>query len=423
MLNVIFNDFSYEIAPKQKETFEKYCKIIQWGRKHPTRFLEDFLNLDFTDMQKYVLLSSWLPANCAWVMSRNSGKSYLVSPFIMARSLLLPNTNTYIMAPSGPQAQETFAKLENLAKNNIASVIGVSSVFLDETVRMNSKADPFTHDKNSHHVELYNGSTINTLNSVAKNIVGIRSNFSVYDEAGKIDRDFFALTFPFCAQDTNFITGSGIDADIYPRQLPNKTLLLSSAEGTDSVLFERYKLYFEKMLLGDPNYFVCDIDCSFSLHPMMNGKPMKPLIQQSVVDDAFKTNPYKAEREYKNRFDNDGGQDVFVKRSTLNKYSKIYYPEYFNEGEKKYIIAYDPSTKLDNSIILVAELFRDEKKGWMVKFVNCQNLIEVLNNGEKAVKQKPEQIEILKGMVLDYNRGALDYDNLDYLIIDAGAGG
>lgn len=174
MINVIFNDFSYEIAPKQKETFDKYCKIIQWGRKHPTRFLEDFMNLDFTDMQKYVLLSSWLPANCAWVMARNSGKSYLVSPFIMARSLLLPNTNTYIMAPSGAQAQETFAKLENLAKNNIASVIGVSSVFLDEAVRMNSKADPFTHDKNSHHVELYNGSTINTLNSVAKNIVGIR---------------------------------------------------------------------------------------------------------------------------------------------------------------------------------------------------------------------------------------------------------
>ena len=174
MINVIFNDFSYEIAPKQKEVFYKYCKILQWGRKHPTRFLEDFLNLEFTDMQKYVLLSSWLPTNCTWVMSRNSGKSYLVSPFIMARALLLPNTNTYIMAPSGPQAQETFSKMENLAKNNISSVIGVSSVFLDEAVRVNSKADPFTHDKNSHHVELYNGSTINTLNSVAKNIVGIR---------------------------------------------------------------------------------------------------------------------------------------------------------------------------------------------------------------------------------------------------------
>ena len=104
--------------------------------------------------------------------------SYLVTPFMMARALLLPNTNTYIMAPSGGQAQGTFTKLEDLAKGNIASVIGVSSVFLDECVRMNSTADPFTHAKQSYSVELYNGSTINTLNSVIKNIVGIRSNFS-----------------------------------------------------------------------------------------------------------------------------------------------------------------------------------------------------------------------------------------------------
>lgn len=205
--------------------------------------------------------------------------------------------------------------------------------------------------------------------------------------------------------------------------MPNKILLLSSAEGVDSVLYERYKLCFEKMMMGDPNYFVCDIDCSFSLHPMMNGKPMKPLIQQSVVDDAFATNPYKAEREYRNKFDNDGGKDVFVKRSTINKYSIVYYPTYENDGTKRYIIAYDPSTKLDNSIILVGELFRDEYKGWMIKFVFCKNLIEVLSNGEKLIKQKPEQIEILKEIILNFNKGALDYDNIDKLIIDAGAGG
>lgn len=100
--------------------------------------------------------------------------SFMSAPLIMARSLLIPSHNTYIMGPTGSQAQETFSKMENLAKNNIASVVGVSSVFLDETVRVNSKADPFVHDKNSYHVELYNGSTVNTLNSVAKNIVGIR---------------------------------------------------------------------------------------------------------------------------------------------------------------------------------------------------------------------------------------------------------
>ena len=216
MINVIFKDFSYEILPKRLEIFEKYTKIIQWGRANPTRFIEDFFKIQLTDMQKYVLLSSWAPANVVWLMGRNSGKSFLAAPFMMARALLLPNTNTYIMAPSGGQAQETFQKMEDIAKGNIASLLGTSSVFLDECVRQNAAADPFTHPKSGYSVSLYNGSTINTLNSVIKNIVGIRSSFSVYDEAGKISRDFYALSRPFTAQDTNFITGDGINTDIYP---------------------------------------------------------------------------------------------------------------------------------------------------------------------------------------------------------------
>ena len=98
-------------------------------------------------------------------------------------------------------------------------------------------------------------------------------------------------------------------------------------------------------------------------------------------------------------------------------------PEFKNPGNKKYIISYDPASKLDNSVMMAAELFKDEQRGWMARFVNCVNLIEVLKNGEKVLIQKPEQIERLKDFILDYNRGALDYDNIDQLIIDAGAGG
>ena len=124
-----------------------------------------------------------------------------------------------------------------------------------------------------------------------------------------------------------------------------------------------------------------------------------------------------------NRFDHDGGEDVFVKRSTILKNSFTFYPEYENDGTKKYIIAYDPATKLDNSIVMIAELFRDPERGWMVKIVNCVNLVEVLKNGDKAVIQKPQQIEMIKDLIIDYNRGALDYDNIDLFVIDAGAGG
>lgn len=349
--------------------------------------------------------------------------SYLSAPFTMVRSLLFPSHQSYIMAPSGSQSVETFTKLENLSKNNIASVLGVTSFFLDECVRMNSKADPYTHDKSGHHVGLYNGSGINTLNSVVKNIVGIRSNMNLYDEAGKIDRDYFALTVPFTVQNTDFATGANFNQDIFPRQVQNKNIYMSSAEGIDSELFDQYKLCMNKMLLGDPDYFVVDQDCNLSLHPFINGKPAPPLVSQSTIDDAFATNPYKATREYMNIFDQDGGMDVFVKRSTVNKFSQTYYPIFENEGNKTYIIAYDPASKLDNSMIIAAELFEDEEKGLMVKFIYAKNLIEKLRNGEKVHIQKPKQIEILKDILCDFNKGAEDYDNIDILCIDAGAGG
>ena len=124
-----------------------------------------------------------------------------------------------------------------------------------------------------------------------------------------------------------------------------------------------------------------------------------------------------------NRFDRDGGEDVFVKRSIILKNSYSYYPVYANDGTKTFGIFWDPASKLDNSFVLVAEIFHDDVRGWMAKIVNGVNLIETLPNGDKMVIQKPEQIEIVKQMLLDYNRGALDYDNILTIQFDSGARG
>ena len=90
----------------------------------------------------------------------------------MARSILIPNHNAYILNVTGNQSQETFSKIEDLAMGQIASVTGTTKVFLGELVKQNAADSGFVHDKASHHFALYNGSSVNTLNSVAKNIVG-----------------------------------------------------------------------------------------------------------------------------------------------------------------------------------------------------------------------------------------------------------
>ena len=73
MINVIFNQFDYEISERKKEIWDRYNKVIQWGRQHPLRFAEKFLGIEFTDHQKYVFLSS--------------------TPFILTKSIPLLNSN------------------------------------------------------------------------------------------------------------------------------------------------------------------------------------------------------------------------------------------------------------------------------------------------------------------------------------------
>ena len=423
MINVIFRDLEYEVLPKQKETWDKYCKIVQWGRRHPTRFVETFLNLQLTDYQKYIFLNSWSASTAVILCSRGSGKSFLSAPFIMTRSLLIPNHITYIISVSGGQSSATFSKMEDLANNNIASAIGVSSVFLDNVKKAHSKLSGFTHSKDGCHVELFNGSEVTSLNSVPDNLRGSRSNCTCFDEAAFIPKELFTATLPFTAVSSDFRTSKGLNAELFPQQLPNLNLFLSSASDTTSEMYAQYREAFRQMMLGNTAYFVADLDFHISTAPFLNGKPMKPLVSMEEVDRMYATQPYKAEREFANKWSADQGEDVLVKRTTIQKNCQTYYPTFINDGTQKFAIAYDPSSRQDNSVILVGEFIRHETKGLMLKLVYMKNLVEQLKGGQVGVIQKPEQVEILKEIMLNFNNGYLDYDGLDSVYIDAGAGG
>ena len=73
MINVIYNKSDYELSQRKIEMFEKYLKMIQWRRREPVKFMEEVFGLQFTDHQRYVLLSTWNTRRAVWLMSRNSG--------------------------------------------------------------------------------------------------------------------------------------------------------------------------------------------------------------------------------------------------------------------------------------------------------------------------------------------------------------
>jgi len=95
----------------------------------------------------------------------------VASLVVMLRSHLYENHQSYIISNSGAQAMETFLKLEDIAKQRITSMPDLTDIFGQEIV-IKGSGDGFSHDKSGYRAELFNGSKINTLNSVPDNIRG-----------------------------------------------------------------------------------------------------------------------------------------------------------------------------------------------------------------------------------------------------------
>lgn len=413
------------MSQRKVEGYLKLAEIINWGRKFPVRFVERFLGLDMLDYQKYVFLESWNKPYCVWCMGRSSGKTTLGSPFLMTKSLLIPNFQAYILAGSGSQSQEMFSKIEKIAKREIASFTGLTDVFLNETVKSTANTDGFTHNPSSFEYNLYNGSAVNSLNGAINNIRSKRSNCNFYDESGFAPDELFTASEPFCTQNSDFRLGGNVDVTLFPKQFPNQLIYASSASSIDTYFYKKYSEFSKKMFLGDSRYFVADINSDVVINATYNGKlyPV-PLLTQEVIDQKMHENKEKAMREYKNIFTTEGGNDQIIKRASIIRNSELRVPLLCNNGNNnKFGIAYDPARSYDNSVALVGEYYWDDLVGYKMNLVNAVSFVDVAKK-KRTPMRTPEQVVLTKQMILDYNgKNAADYENIEVFQIDAGAGG
>jgi len=152
-----------QISQKKIDGYLKLAEIIQWGRKSPIKFCERFLGIEFLDAQKYAFMNSWLKPYNLWCVTRNGGKSTLAAPFIMAKGILINGHNTYILSNVSSQSQDTFMKIEKIAKKEIASFAGLTDFFMGELVKSTANTDGFTHSQSGFNYKLYNGSSVTSL--------------------------------------------------------------------------------------------------------------------------------------------------------------------------------------------------------------------------------------------------------------------
>jgi hypothetical protein len=266
MITIYNKPSQKEISQRKLETYDKYCKVIQWGRSDPIKFISRFMGIELLDIQKYAIYNSWTRDFNLWLESRNAGKSTKLAIYPMARSLLIPYHVTYYIGNSGDQAKESFKKMEKIAKREIESFVGSTDVFFNE-LRINSPtSDGFIHNPASFKCELFNNSEIYTLNSDIINIKGKRASLVCYDEAGWFSDELFIQTEQFVNQDENFKLGGGIDIGIEPKGFPRQLLYASSASDTDSG-FTKIQYIVPKVCVGCFQIiFACDFYVEFVMY-------------------------------------------------------------------------------------------------------------------------------------------------------------
>ena len=177
------------------------------------------------------------------------------------------------------------------------------------------------------------------------------------------------------------------------------------------------------MLEGDRRYFVAELNCDIAIHPTIHGKAYAPFLKQETVDNEMRMNPEKALREYYCRFTDEGGVNQIIPRSKIEANSYVRPPVLYNDtGKRKFIMAFDPARSMDNSIVSIGELIDDPKEGLKLDIVNCVSMIDIMTK-KKTPKTTTQQIIDIRQLLIDYNGAALDYDNIEVFLADAGSGG
>lgn len=396
--------------------------------------MKKYFGIQFLDMQSYVFANMYYTPFVCVCASRNSGKSTISAPLLMGKSILIPNHRSYIISGNASQAQETFMKIEQIAKKQISSFVGLTDFFKSEIIVNGTNKDGFVHKPEDFNFNVFNGSSVHTITSNYDGERGKRSNLNLYDETGFLEKKAFASTEPFTTQDSNFAlgkdsSGNMIDLSCEPLKNPNQLIYLSSASDVTTYFYEKYKSFAKKMFMGDKNYFCADINCELVLNPMIHGKLYPtPLVSQAKIDQKMRENPEEGRREYYNIFSKDGGDGQPFKRAAIVRNSIPMKPILYNEENKKRHIAffYDPARSSDNSIILVGEFWEDnspKQLGWLGKIINCVSFVDIAKKDKTPIRT-PEQIDLIKEMLVKYNgEGFSDYENIDALLIDSGAGG
>lgn len=412
-----------ELSQKKIEEYTKMAKIIQWGRQNPLKFCETFFGLQLIDYQAYCFMKTWTAQFALWAECRGAGKDTLAACYYMTRLLLIPDYRLYISSNTYAQSVESFNKLRDIALKRIPSFKSATDVFSREVDKSGGTSETGFLQAPTCRFRLYNNSQMEALSSNLEAIRGKRGAVWFNETAWKTAEEL-AVVENFINVDTSFSTSTEKVRHYDPQQMPLQILYTSSVGDVTYPFFDKYKTFFKKMVVGNNNYFCFDIDAYDILnHSSIKGEPIKAHLTEDQIMKAIEEDPDQADVELFNKFRQGGGQNAVVTMDELIRNSVIRKPLLYNDtGKRKFIFCYDPARNFDGSVLSIFEIINDKEIGFKLRLVNVVSMVDQ-NTKNKTPLPMPQQLEIIKDLMIKYNgERAAEWENIDFYI-DAGSGG
>jgi hypothetical protein len=411
-----------ELSQRKIEEYYKISKIVNWGRANPTRFAEEIFGIKLIDFQAWAFMQSWAIPYAMWLECRGAGKTSTAAIFLQTKLLLIPNYKVFISTLTADQSADTFKKLEDIALQRIPQFRTCTDIFAREVEKSGFSSTGFIHDQSGHRFRLYNGSELVTLSSNLNALRGKRGSV-LFDENAWQDSEHLSVLENYINVDSNFGLGTQTQVLLDPVQMPLQLLYVSSAGDVTYPFYQKLKTYTKKMIAGDSNYFVCDLDANTVLnYSTVDGIPIKSHLTKEQIEKQIEDDPDRADQELFNHFRRGAGHNSVVSMETLIRNSKVRLPLFVNDtGKRKFLLVYDPARNFDGSIIGIFETIEDKNIGYKLVLQNMVSMVD-RDTEKKTPLPMPEQLKIIKELMINYNGKAPEWENIEFYI-DAGAGG
>lgn len=239
--------FPIENFKVSDEVLEQGEYTLSYFRQFPYAFCEEYLKIKLYDYQKIIIYEMMHKYNFIWIACRNLAKTFMSALYICTRCILYPKTKVIVCASERQQAVETITKIKDLMKN---------SPMLREEI------SDISDSVNTPKCLFWNGSTVN-IATMSEGSRHFRANLILVDEFIMADPTILSSVIEAFLGDPRrplFLNDSKYDTPEYEYLKEKDTSMYCSSAGRKGTwAYDMFEDYFNKMINGDDDYFVCDL--------------------------------------------------------------------------------------------------------------------------------------------------------------------